>query len=158
MDFFYSIVINIKTCKSIAIVLFLSCFLFSCKEPTIIGNWQRLTFPPLPDTPKLSTPISPEETLLILKDSSFKILRGKEPDTSSISGWHVGNTTGTWRMPNSKTINFLTREEKSLLPAEWSSNYGSMCMNFKILLLTKKRLILLRQSNLCGKDTIEYRR
>ena len=147
-----------KTYKSVAKVLFLFCFLFSCKEPTMIGNWQRLTFPPLPDTPKFSTPISQEETLVILKDSSFKILLVKEPDTSNIPGWHVGNTTGTWRMPNPKTINFLTREEKSLLPSEWSSNYGSICMNFKILLLTKRRLILLRQSNLCGKDTIEYRR
>jgi hypothetical protein len=112
----------------------------------------------LPDTLKLLTSIPQEETLIILKDSSFKILRIKEPDTSSISGWHVGNTTGKWRMPNSKTINLLTREEKSLLPEKWSSNYGSICMNFKVLLLTKKRLILLRQSNLCGKDTIEYKR
>ncbi len=138
-------------------ILFLSCFLLSCK-PTMIGSWKRVTFPLLPEIQKLSTPISYEESLSILEDSTFTIDLGKQEDTLSIPGWHVGNTTGIWRMPNSRKINFMTREEKSLLPAEWSSNYGSICMNFEILLLTKKRLILLRQSNSCGKDTIEYRR
>ncbi len=130
--------------------------LFSSREIKIIGTWQRLTIPASLEAAVLSSDTCPNESLIISENARFTILRFEESSVSTVSGWHVGNTSGTWRIRGRNIIQLVNDEERSLLPQHWPSKYGSLFMNFKIIVLTKNRLTLCRQSNTCEGETIEY--
>jgi hypothetical protein len=121
-----------KHYKSIFIFSFI-LLLGSCKEPCIIGHWQ------------LQQKFSGDSKgidLIIKKDSTYEMLYDNGVDTLNIPGWHDDNMSGTWYYPDRYNLYLFPNVMKVQTPKEWLLKYPLLGLQYKIIRLTNKKMIL----------------
>jgi hypothetical protein len=141
-------IISYKSSKVLITILFIGFYIHGYSQTGLIGAWRRVN--PNMKTQDIKNKQIKKWDLEIYADSTFHMQGDTAVQTSTVSGWHVGEDyKGTWEQNDSTYLTLWIGPKKE-----------RMFLTYKIVKLTSKKLLLrsLPDTKSNKKNDIKYLR